>query len=312
MFNTTDIEMPINKILTENIENQFTANNKLNLYYKNIDFQSHFLEETKNVIRKHKLELLQLDSENQSEKWVEVMTEKALDTFCNNNQFIDTRNENVAKLHHLYKVLWNEIVEVLKADEVDFEAIQKSHVKRLTNWLDTTNGFARELNDPASPLTLEITCAEYSAEFQLKLLDIDLETIVEPVLDIGCGKNANLVKYLRKHGIEAYGLDRLCSGNDHYFRVDWLDFDFQPHTWGTIISNLSFALHFTNHHHRKDGEYILYARKYMEILNSLTIPGTFYYAPGLPFIEAYLPKDKYKTFTHRINENFSFTRVSTF
>jgi hypothetical protein len=48
----------------------------------------------------------------------------------------------------------------------------------------------------------------------------------------------------------------------------------------------------------------------MEILNSLKVQGVFYYAPGLPFIEAHLPKDKFKTETHRINEDFSFSKIS--
>lgn len=304
--------MLTNELLTDSILNQFNANNRLNLFYKNIDFQNHFLEETKNVIKNYKKELLQIDRENQSEKWIGLMTERALDTFCENNQFLDTRKENISELKELYKILWEEIVEELRSDDIDFEYIQKSHLKRLTNWINKTNPFVKEINSPNSPTSLEVTCSEYSAEFQLKLLHIDLENLIEPVLDIGCGKNANMVRYLRNRGIEAYGLDRVCAGgNENYFRVDWLDFDFKPHSWGTIVSNLSFALHFTNHHYRKDGEYIMYARKYMEILNSLKFPGTFYYAPGLPFIEAYLPKDKFRTYTYRISEDFSYTKIST-
>lgn len=303
--------MSIDEILTDSILNQFTANSRLNLFYKNLDFHSHFLEETRNVIRNYKTDLLRMDSENQSAKWVDLMTERALTTFCYNNQFIDARKDKVAELQNLYKILWEEIVEEIKSDEIDFDLLQKSHLNRLSNWLSQTNGFIKDINDPESKFTPEVTCSEYSAEFQIKLLNINIDTIVEPVLDIGCGKNATLVRYFRSKGIEAYGLDRLCNGNEKYFRVDWLDFEFLPHSWGTIVSNLSFALHFTNHHYRKDGEYILYARKYMEILNSLKVPGAFYYAPGLPFIEAHLPKDKFKTFTNRINEDFSYTKIST-
>lgn len=302
--------MSINETLSDSIVNQFTANNRLNLFYKNLDFQNHFLEETKNMIRKCRLELLQIEGENRSAMWVDLMTEKALDTFCDNNQFIDIRDKNVTELRKLYRKLWEEILDELKTEQIDFDFIQKSHLKRLTTWLMQTNGFVRDFNDPESLHTMDVACSEYSAEFQLKIFNIDISEIQEPVLDIGCGKNAGLIKYLHEKGKEAFGLDRLAVCNDYQFRVDWLDFEFQPYTWGTIFSNLSFALHFTNHHYRKNGHYILYARKYMEILNSLKNQGVFYYAPGLPFIEAHLPKDKFKTETHRINEFFSYSKIT--
>jgi hypothetical protein len=71
------------------------------------------------------------------------------------------------------------------------------------------------------------------------------------------------------------------------------------------MSNLSFALHFTNHNLREDGDYIAYSKKYMEILNSLKINGSFYYAPSLPFIETYLPSDVYRLTNVKINESVS-------
>ncbi|HEX3010290.1 MAG TPA: hypothetical protein VHO90_22020 [Bacteroidales bacterium] len=301
--------MSINEVLKDSIINQFAANSKLNLFYNNLDFQNHFLEETKDVIKNYKLDLLHLDEENRSEEWVTLMTERALDVFCKNNQYIDAREANVSELQNVYRVLWEEIVRELNSDEVNFDALQKSHLTRLSDWFIKTNSFVKDLNDPESSNVIEVACSEYSADFQMQLLNIDLKNLREPVLDIGCGKDSNLVNYLCEKGIQAYGIDRLLKPSENLFRVDWLDFEFLQNTWGTIISNQSFALHFTNHHYRKDGEYILYARKYMEILNSLKPAGCFYYAPGLPFIEAYLPKDKYKATTYRINEAFSSTKV---
>jgi hypothetical protein len=303
--------MSINEVLKDSILNQFAANSKLNLFYNNLDFQNHFLEETKDVIKNYKLDLLHLDVENRSEEWVTLMTERALEVFCKNNQYIDARQANVSELQNVYRVLWEEIVRELNSDEVNFDALQKSHLNRLSDWFVRTNGFVKELNDPESAYVVDVACSEYSADFQMQLLNIDLKNLHEPVLDIGCGKDSNLVNYLREKGIQAFGIDRLVKPDENLFRVDWLDFEFLQNTWGTIISNHSFALHFTNHHYRKDGEYILYARKYMEILNSLKPAGCFYYAPGLPFIEAYLPKDKYKAATNRINEAFSSTKVTS-
>lgn len=303
--------MSTNEIITNSINDQFAANKSLNIFYENLDFRNHFLQTTKETIVKYRENLLQIHNEKQEEKWVDLMTEKAIQTFCLNNQYIDVRESHVVGLQLLYRTLWNEIIEELKLDSVDFDLIQKSHLKRLSDWLMQTNAFVKEINDSQSPDSIDVVCSEYSAEFQLKLLNVDIQNLIEPVLDVGCGKSANLVNYLRNMGIDAFGMDRLIEKtSNEIFRADWLDFDFKPHFWGTIISNQSFALHFTNHHNRKNGDYIFYARKYMEILNSLKKGGTFYYAPGLPFIEAYLPKDKFKTSTHRISDSFSYSRVS--
>jgi hypothetical protein len=69
---------------------------------------------------------------------------------------------------------------------------------------------------------------------------------------------------------------------------------------GTITSNLGFSNHFNHHHLRKDGHFIEYAKTFMDILNSLKIGGSFYYAPDLPFIEKYLDRVKYRIKTHNI------------
>lgn len=303
--------MSTDEFLINSIDNQFAANKQLNIFYENLDFRNHFLKETKEIIQRCRLDLIKIDEEKREEKWIELMTEKAIQTFCVNNQYMDISENHITELQALYKTLWNEIIDELKSENIDFDIIQKSHLTRLSDWLMQTNAFVKEINNPQSAQTIDVACSEYSAEFQLKILNIDASALLEPVLDIGCGPNANLVNYLRDHSIDAFGMDRVININSaDVFKADWLDFDFKPRHWGTIISNQSFALHFTHHHNRKDGNYIFYARKYMEILNALKPGGTFYYAPGLPFIEAHLPKDKFKTVTNRINEDFSYTRVT--
>jgi hypothetical protein len=302
--------MSTTEILTDSIYKQFEANKRLNLFYEDLSLQDLFLEETKQIIQKHKGEILRIDHENQSGNWIRLLTDKALQIFCLNNQFLNLRESHTLELNTIYTVLWKEIIEELKSEDINFDNLQKAHFSRLTNWLMRTNGFVKDINDTKEPQTIEVVCSEYSAEFQLKILDITLTDLIEPVLDLGCGQSANLVHYLRKKGINAYGMDRIIlHPNEHLLRCDWLDYDFEPHHWGTIISNLSFALHFANHHGRKDSDYILYAQKYMEILDSLKPSGSFCYAPGLPFIEAYLPKEKYKVTSQMINDEFTSTKI---
>jgi len=155
------------------------------------------------------------------------------------------------------------------------------------------NGLALFVIDDGEFLWLRRSpCEEYTAEFQLALLGLDFSDLKEPVLDVGCGPNACLVEALRDHGVEAYGLDRLMSESSYIYASDWLDFQFAPAAWGTIISNMAFSNHFWHHHLRMDGQHVAYARKYMEMLQSLKQGGKFVYAPGLPFIERFLKETK--------------------
>lgn len=140
---------------------------------------------------------------------------------------------------------------------------------------------------------ISIPCSEYDAEFQLNILNINLEKIKEPILDLGCGSNAKLVCYLRGLSIEAYGIDRIIKSTSHVIKADWFEYKFKPNYWGTIISHLSFTNHFKRNHFKKNGNHIAYARKYMELLDSLKPGGEFYYTPDLPFIEQFLSPDSY-------------------
>jgi len=132
----------------------------------------------------------------------------------------------------------------------------------------------------------------------------------EKVLDIGCGKQGSLVSYLRSKRVEAYGVDRLLTDNPNLTSADWLEFDFGKERWGTIISNLGFSNHFKHHHIREDGDFLKYATKYMEILNSLKIGGRFHYAPDLPFIEKYLSPEKYGLSSVKIKNTDFYTTIT--
>jgi len=150
-----------------------------------------------------------------------------------------------------------------------------------------------------------------SENLLIEILQIDLDQIIEPVLDIGCGKQGNLVLFLRQNGIDSYGFDRFAYNNLALSNSDWFEYKFEKDKWGTIISNLGFSNHFRNHHFRNDGNFIDYAKKYMDILSSLKIGGSFHYAPDLPLVEQYLDKDKYQLTRHRIeNYEFKSTRIN--
>jgi SAM-dependent methyltransferase len=135
--------------------------------------------------------------------------------------------------------------------------------------------------------------AEYSAELQLSLLGLAEQKLLEPVVDLGCGKSAELVAHLRSTGVDVAGIDRLGSA-PFVLAKDWFEVRFEPSSIGTIVSHLAFSLQFLHHHWHPGERAYAYAKKYMELLQSLKPGGLFVYAPGLPFIEAMLDENSFR------------------
>ena len=59
---------------------------------------------------------------------------------------------------------------------------------------------------------------EYTSGFQLEIFNLDIRSLMEPVIDVRCGKNYNLMKFLQDKGIEAYGIDRICSSKKNIYK----------------------------------------------------------------------------------------------
>jgi hypothetical protein len=147
-----------------------------------------------------------------------------------------------------------------------------------------------------------IPCAEYTNRFQQKMLRLNSDTLMQPVLDIGCGRKASLIKDLHKNGIKAFGLDQYISKEAYILCDNWLEYEFEANTWGTVISHMSF----TNHYRRcityKSKEQSKYETKFLEILESLKKGGSFIYCPSLPEVEKDLDKKKFEA-KHYMNNN---------
>jgi hypothetical protein len=86
------------------------------------------------------------------------------------------------------------------------------------------------------------------------------------------------------------GVDRSVEAAPWLVENDWFEIDLTVVRWGTVVSHMAFSNHFIFQHLYKNGDPNRYARLYMRILGSLRPGGTFYYAPGLPFIEQFLPE----------------------
>ncbi len=267
-----------------NIDKQLAFNQGKNLFYQRILDSLKFSPETLKAIKS--IDLIDTDSEK---LLIDYMTNRALQAFCKINQYYCFDKNAQTALRNLYAELFKN----LKNNPSSIETISEIHYKNLIKWLQETNPFAERIYNSKGEIIESVACFEYSPELQIEILQIDLKQISQPILDIGCGKYGSLVLYLRQLGKDAYGFDRFSYDNPFLENSDWFDFKFEKDKWGTIISNLGFSNHFQHHHLRDDGNYIEYAKKYMDILNSLNTGGCFYYAPDLPFVEQYLDKNKY-------------------
>lgn len=219
----------------------------------------------------------------------EYIVDKTLREFCRINQYYSFSREDIAALKNIYANLFNQIA----LREISIEEIAGSHYQNLKYWLKETNPFSEKIYSNTEIDLVPVTCFEYDAKLQIEILHINLDNTLNPVLDIGCGTQGNLVNYLRNKGFEAYGIDRFADNYPHIEKVDWLEYDYGNEKWGIIISNLGFSNHFKHNHLRDDGNFTEYAKKYMSILKSLKPGGSFYYAPALPFIEIYLNTKEY-------------------
>lgn len=297
--------------IIKSIASQHEQHKDLNLFYGGKSAALAWTPYTRFLLATYPREILQLNADGLTAGLVNYLTTQAQLTFCATNQYMNVSGAAGESLKAVYSALMEDIVTQLQNKQTNFDGLEQLHGQRLTQWLLRTNGFVKEINGELQPQVKQVVCAEYSPATQLAVLRLDIATIKGPVLDIGCGQHAWLVRYLRKQGINAYGIDRFIEQPEDYLEsADWLEYPLAPHRWGTIISNLSFSNHFLHHHQRSNSAYVGYARKFMEILGSLQTGGSYHYAPALPMIEAYLPDTEYSISHDRVGDHFRSTVIT--
>jgi len=280
-------------LFKESIEKQFERSQGKNLFHVGTNNGIHFIPDTLKAIER----LSELDPDSES-ILIDYTTYRALEEFCRMNQYYTFDAPSHKSLRDLYTRLFSAI----RNNTSELDSIAGWHLTNLKNWLSETNPFATKVYESKAGIIEPVACSEYSPELQIDILQMDTEQISGPVLDIGCGKQGSLVRFLRGLGIEAFGIDRFVQDDLDLIKSDWLAFEYGKERWQTITSNLGFSNHFNHHPLRNDGSFIAYAKKYVEILNSLKIGGSFHYAPDLPFIEQYLDKEKYQLTKRNVGE----------
>ena len=286
------------------IKEQIAFNSGKNLLAAEQINSLQFIEVSQSLIETIK----NMDVESEKEM-IDFLTDEALQEFCRVNQYFSFNSGSVKKLKAIYSAL-NQRIRGLNtnANQSELDDISQDHYIHLCNWLVQTNSFAGKMYSGDQEYAIPVACSEYPSDLQMNILNIKLKDLIEPVLDIGCGRELNLVNYLRDNDIEAYGIDRFDNENPFYTKTDWLEYNFEMEKWGSLISNLGFSNHFIHHNLRVDGNYREYAQKYMDILSSLKIGGSFYYAPDLPFIEKHLDSSKY-LYTGNIIEGYVYKSI---
>lgn len=247
-----------------------------------------------------------IQSAKQAGTWehlLKYLADQSIQLFLEVNQYLDFNRDDVRKLQDIYRDLLKRICSLGHQENIserDLDGLFTRHYKNLQTFLLESNGTEIFKKYRENADLLEIKCAEYSPDFQLKILNVHLKMMKPPVLDVGCGSKASFVHFLRDKGIEAFGVDRNVEPKDYLFKMGWLECPFETYTWGTVISHMAFSNHFIHHHLKSDGNAEIYAGKYMEILH----------APGLPFIEEVLISSN-KSFVVEAHEySTQITRIS--
>ncbi len=288
--------------ITQMMENQFVANTNKNIFCNTNQLSFHkSTMATLSKLRKY----ICLLSKEQINYMAYKYQDQFLDEFYKVNQYIYFNEDSQRYIRTIYLSLLNE----LKDLQQPLREIEERHYQRISTFIKMSNPSIYQINHNDNKMAQQYVCAQYSGEFLCKLLNIDVLEINEPLLDIGCGMQANLVTYLRSVHIEAYGIDRETSAYD-CSSVDWFVFNYGKEKWGTIISNLSFTSHFLYHHLQEEDIANQYAATYMRILRSLKKHGQWIYAPSIPFFEELLPKHIYQIERTPIHSDFSKTVIT--
>ena len=224
------------------------------------------------------------------------------------NQFVNFTSEYEELMNAEYTDFIRQIRDALQKNETETKLEQaligvlEVHHERLRLIMASYCVTYQDQNLHANPLLRTVPCEEYSAGFQLSILGLDLDTLVEPVLDLGCGSNGTLVNYLRRQGIEAYGVDRLAPREPFFFPSDWFAFDLDRGSWGCVLAHQSLSTHFIYAFLHQPAGIEKFSRLSMKILSSLRQGSFLCYAPGMSFFEAQVDQlAGFSVMRHRIS-----------
>jgi hypothetical protein len=227
--------------ISDAVKRQLDRNAATNLLYAHvkdlIELDQTFLAAIEELLLKGNQSL----SEKAKIRLVSLITKALLQKIWSINQFIQVTDADKGRLEEIYSKTWERLLETSDISN----CLREYHYPELGKWLGQLYPEEFRAVLSSSSAIGHVVCEEYPPELQVKLLRLDFGQLISPVLDIGCGKSAQLVMQMRSLGIEAFGIDRTIGKElDCIKKVDSLHYKFERDTWGTIVANLSFANHF--------------------------------------------------------------------
>ena len=265
------------------IDRQFEQNRNLNLFYDH-------LEEAVKVDSGFVKTILLAKRHNYN---IEELLSYTVDQMVSNlyriNQYSNLSRSDLSTLRGIYKNTYETITKENSTQTI------KEHHRDLSKWISKfyPDTFKTALKD--NSVIGQVVNEEYSPQLQMDIYNLSIKSLMEPVLDIGCGPKAQLVKHLNTFGVYAVGIDRIQEeAPPFYLKKDWFNFSFEKETWGTIIANMSFTNHLIYTFNNDKEMLYSFLIKYKEILESLKKGGCFAYAPSVPMIEERLDPSRYE------------------
>jgi hypothetical protein len=172
--------------------------------------------------------------------------------------------------------------------------IERLYLQRFKTWLRTVSDKQGDVRLQQLLTPGAVGYRETSAFIQMQVLQLTLQKIKGPLLDLGCGAGGYLVNHLRNNNLNAIGLDRVADDSLPYLiQNHWWDYSFEKEAWGTITAHQSFSSHFLRAHLLGSRFVARYAAMYSAILDALQKEGSFHYAPSLPFMERWLDRSRF-------------------
>ena len=224
-----------------------------------------------------------------------VLYNKFVEECVQNNQYISLSNKSITNINEIYQTLIFDLRGLIKKEytRADIEDIVIDHRGKLIHEL-TNNVFSDKTRQ------IYIPCAEYTPEFQQKILKLPNRKLPEPILDIGCGKHHGLINSLKESGYHiVYGIDQYTSSEPSVICCNWFEYEFEKRTFGTVLAHMSFTNHFRRSIILDDDKRGMYQDKYFEILESLRAGGLFIYTPAVKQVEKELDTTNFKITYHR-------------
>ncbi|MGI6110510.1 MAG: hypothetical protein ACOYB8_11810 [Eubacteriaceae bacterium] len=150
----------------------------------------------------------------------------------------------------------------------------------------------------------------YSGDFQIALFGIDPKTVMEPVLDVSCGPDPQLVLSLRMAGLDAYGADIDAPDYPFTHKASWTSSNFGQNQWGTILSNIGVPEIINAAISDKSEALQGLTLAYYNLLGCLKTGGKFIYAPSIPGLEETIPSELFSVSHEEITPGLERTVIT--